>query len=831
MNYRRMALDKALAFDPPVSEKQRRAMWAAVNGKSTLGIPKKVGEEFVGRDAEFEESKHPRAPNGEFGSGGGSSGGGDKPKLLSEKLGYHSDGSDGRVPTYRSQDGAPVLDKPRAGSFAEKRGIKVGSKVAFSGTSMYGEAISGQGKVVGFVTNKRGYSGSGKGAVSQDVVMYDERQKSWRFLEDRNVRPLRKKGRDEMPEAFQATDADTIPATAAGIQFKTPSGHALFLKRGPDSDYPGTWCWPGGGIEGDETPEQAARRETEEEIGYKAKEELTRLSHEANDQGAFTTFGQGVPEPFVPRLNEEHVAHAWAPLNDPPMPLHPGVEAMLKSVSARNAKLAGDEAIGLIAFDRSTARRMDPDGHLHVAVTNISKANVCPYLGKEIPDYEELGLAPEKVYMLYRHPEELAKAAPTFNNKPLLDRHVENNAEDYKQERVIGSTGTDAVFEHPYLKNSLVVWSAPHIEGIEDESQKELSSAYRYRADMTPGEIDGVKFDGVMRDIIGNHVALVKEGRAGSDVVVGDSTEELNMKHALSLKAVMARGALAAFLAPKLAQDAKIPLTSILNGVTAKNFAAKKPLILKSLNDAIKGKLAKDESGEGLKKLLDALEGEPVVDDADPMEDATFDKDDLDAGVNPELEHQDDPAKGEDGPMEAIMEFLKGKLSPEDMAQIEAMCQDDDDAGAMDDPIPFKGMPEKGGGMAGGEKKPEPAKDKDMVSKEDAEKMVKGASDAVRTEVLKTQREVRDAERLVKPYVGELDKAYDSASEVLKAALTALEVEGIDKINDVNALTVILKQQPVPGAKPRLVQSIGMDAKAASSFAERHPGAARIKTL
>jgi hypothetical protein len=36
---------------PPVSEKQRRAMWAAVSGRSTLGIPKKVGEEFVGKDA------------------------------------------------------------------------------------------------------------------------------------------------------------------------------------------------------------------------------------------------------------------------------------------------------------------------------------------------------------------------------------------------------------------------------------------------------------------------------------------------------------------------------------------------------------------------------------------------------------------------------------------------------------------------------------------------------------------------------------------------------------------------------------------------------------
>lgn len=35
---------------PPVSEAQRRAMYAAAHGHSTLGIPKKVGKEFVEAD-------------------------------------------------------------------------------------------------------------------------------------------------------------------------------------------------------------------------------------------------------------------------------------------------------------------------------------------------------------------------------------------------------------------------------------------------------------------------------------------------------------------------------------------------------------------------------------------------------------------------------------------------------------------------------------------------------------------------------------------------------------------------------------------------------------
>ena len=35
---------------PPVSQAQRKAMWAAAEGKSTIGIPKKVGAEYAKAD-------------------------------------------------------------------------------------------------------------------------------------------------------------------------------------------------------------------------------------------------------------------------------------------------------------------------------------------------------------------------------------------------------------------------------------------------------------------------------------------------------------------------------------------------------------------------------------------------------------------------------------------------------------------------------------------------------------------------------------------------------------------------------------------------------------
>jgi hypothetical protein len=181
-----------------------------------------------------------------------------------------------------------------------------------------------------------------------------------------------------------------------------------------------------------------------------------------------------------------------------------------------------------IALDRASARSYDADGRLHVASTPISKGNVCEYLGREIPGADTMGLDPNKRYKLWRHPGELKRAASSFNNLPVLTRHVPVTANDHQPNLVIGSTGTDAKMEGPHLKNSMVFWAKDAIEDIESDERNELSSAYRYTADMTPGRTpEGEAYDGVMRDIVGNHVALVKNGRAGPDVMVADSAEDL----------------------------------------------------------------------------------------------------------------------------------------------------------------------------------------------------------------------------------------------------------------------------------------------------------------
>lgn len=207
-----------------------------------------------------------------------------------------------------------------------------------------------------------------------------------------------------------------------------------------------------------------------------------------------------------------------------------------------------------LAFDRASVRSFDGNGRLQVKVSNISKANVCPYFGREIPNAEKLGLDPEKIYRLWRHPDELKKAAATFNNIPLLNIHTPDFPGDPPRESRVGVTHSNAAFDGTYLTNGLSVWDNSAIAGIETEEQEELSSSYQYVADMTPGTTPtGEVYDGIMRDIVGNHVALVETGRAGSDVLVADSLPP-ELKHMSKRKAAAIR----ATLKPLLAADADL---------------------------------------------------------------------------------------------------------------------------------------------------------------------------------------------------------------------------------------------------------------------------------
>ena len=438
-------------------------------------------------------------------------------------------------------------------------------------------------------------------------------------------------------------------------------------------------------------------------------------------------------------------------------------------------------------------RSKDANGFLHVASSNISKETVNPYYGREIPGWEEKGLDPDHIFYGYRAGEELAKAAKTFDGLPLLiDHHIED-AEAPQKEYRVGSLGTDARWEAPYLKNSLIVTDAEAIRAIEDGRMKELSCAYRYEPDWTPGTFEGVDYDFVMRNIQGNHVALVEEGRAGSDVVVADAAprETLTTKLENAMKGFLSRFRGAKDSDPEvekkeveLAQGIidlhkKNPETGEIMDVT--EDADKAEAVMAAVSK-IAAKLSPEEVEELTKAIqslgMDEEEVEEVVktedDDLDTAEAVKYgEKEELDKLMSErmredEAEDEDEPAYGE-----------------EDLKAAADKCGMD-----AEDPAFQKAFAE---GVRYGEKK-EKAEPEHLDRLHESEGMkkamdeeeVKAAMDAAlhsasaraEAKVVAKFRALSAAAEAVRPVLGSIDPlAFDSADGIYGAALRKMGID------------------------------------------------------
>lgn len=186
------------------------------------------------------------------------------------------------------------------------------------------------------------------------------------------------------------------------------------------------------------------------------------------------------------------------------------------------------DAIERVALDSESKRTYDDNGFLHVSISPLTRVQVAPYHGSEIPGWQSLGLDPERIYKGYRSAEELSKpeTIESVNGIPIQLMHHMDYADNPAKATRVGSTGTDAAFHDPYLTNSLHIQDKKAIDRINDGSMRELSLAYRYKPIFTAGvSPDGEKYDFLMTDISANHLALVDEGRAGHEVLVYDSKE------------------------------------------------------------------------------------------------------------------------------------------------------------------------------------------------------------------------------------------------------------------------------------------------------------------
>lgn len=180
-------------------------------------------------------------------------------------------------------------------------------------------------------------------------------------------------------------------------------------------------------------------------------------------------------------------------------------------------------------------KQVDHNDFWYIKDNPLSKVGVFPYLGKQISSE----LEPDKIYQVYRPAEELLsdETINSFKLLPIVDDHTMLGTEPgmmpAEEKGVHGTSGSDVYGKDGKLYGDLKIYS----ETLKDEieaGKKELSMGYFCDYELTPGTFDGQHYDAVQRNIRGNHIALVEEGRMGSDVrvmdrkITMDSMKEIN---------------------------------------------------------------------------------------------------------------------------------------------------------------------------------------------------------------------------------------------------------------------------------------------------------------
>ncbi len=104
------------------------------------------------------------------------------------------------------------------------------------------------------------------------------------------------------------------------------------------------------------------------------------------------------------------------------------------------------------------------------------------------------------------------KAITLEHPSVLLDS---SNTKDYQ----IGFTSTEVVYDNGFVRAVMTITDKDAIERIMRGDEKEVSAGYRVNYEAIPGVTDsGENYDGIQKDINGNHIAVVRRGRAGPQV-------------------------------------------------------------------------------------------------------------------------------------------------------------------------------------------------------------------------------------------------------------------------------------------------------------------------
>ncbi|ESQ83246.1 hypothetical protein AEAC466_13420 [Asticcacaulis sp. AC466] len=163
------------------------------------------------------------------------------------------------------------------------------------------------------------------------------------------------------------------------------------------------------------------------------------------------------------------------------------------------------------------ARRRD-DGAL-LAEARIARTGIQLYLGSEVgrPEFDRVRVYRPGAEVFSRETMASAAHRPVTNDHPP-ELVTSANWKTY----AVGNTADEVTGEAVFIRVPLMVSDGAAVADIQ-AGKRELSAGYTCDLDFTPGVTEaGEAYDAIQKNIRLNHVAIVRRGRAGSQVRIGD---------------------------------------------------------------------------------------------------------------------------------------------------------------------------------------------------------------------------------------------------------------------------------------------------------------------
>jgi hypothetical protein len=173
------------------------------------------------------------------------------------------------------------------------------------------------------------------------------------------------------------------------------------------------------------------------------------------------------------------------------------------------------------AVEIAGTQRRQSDGAL-IVDARTARTGIQTYAGYEV------GKPEIPVVRVFRPAQEVfsTDTLASFAHRPVTNDHPSGmvNADNWKKSKVVGHSADEATAQDIYVRVPLMVSDGDMIADI-GAGKRELSAGYTCDLDWTAGKNEaGEAYDAVQRNIRVNHIAIVKHGRAGETVRIGDST-------------------------------------------------------------------------------------------------------------------------------------------------------------------------------------------------------------------------------------------------------------------------------------------------------------------